>query len=81
MAHRALQLLANEPTGLVNETLLERRRRRRIGAMKAVVIHHYGGPEALKYGEFPDRPSALETSWSRSPRRRSIQSTSWSAPV
>ena len=26
MAHRALQLLANEPTGLVNETLLERRR-------------------------------------------------------
>ena len=22
--------------------------------MKAVVIHHYGGPEALEYGEFPD---------------------------
>ena len=21
--------------------------------MKAVVIHHYGGPEALEYGEFP----------------------------
>ena len=26
MAHRALQLLANEPAGLVNETLLARRR-------------------------------------------------------
>ena len=22
--------------------------------MKAVVIHHYGGPEVLEYGEFPD---------------------------
>jgi hypothetical protein len=26
MAYRALQLLANEPTGLVNETLLAQRR-------------------------------------------------------
>ena len=46
MAHRALQLLANEPaqrlnrgagSGAANED----------GRMKAVVIRHYGGPEVL----------------------------------
>ena len=43
MAHRALQLLANEPGQRLNPGRWERR----IGEMTAVVIRHYGGPEVL----------------------------------
>jgi hypothetical protein len=39
MAHRALQLLANEPAQRLNPGRWERR----IGEMTAVVIRHYGG--------------------------------------
>jgi alcohol dehydrogenase-like protein len=53
MAHRALQLLANEAaqrldrgagSGVAEED----------GRMKAIFIRRYGGPEVLEYGEFPD---------------------------
>ena len=80
MAHRALQLLANEPAGLVNDSR-SAAPQRRIGDMKAIFIRRYGGPEVLEYGEFPDPVVGRETSWSRSPRRPSTQSTSWSGPV
>jgi NADPH:quinone reductase-like Zn-dependent oxidoreductase len=53
MAHRALQLLANEPAQHLNGAL-GAAPQRRIGDMKAIFIHHYGGPEVLEYGEFPD---------------------------
>jgi NADPH:quinone reductase-like Zn-dependent oxidoreductase len=54
MAHRALQLLADEPARRVNETCPEWGPQWRIWAMKAVFIRRYGGPEMLEYGEFPD---------------------------
>ena len=47
MAHRALQLLANEPTGLVNDSRSEAPQRR-IRDMKAIFIRRYGGPEVLR---------------------------------
>jgi NADPH:quinone reductase-like Zn-dependent oxidoreductase len=53
MAHRALQLLANEPAQRMNGAL-RAAPQRRIGDMKAIFIRHYGGPEVLEYGEFPD---------------------------
>lgn len=53
MAHRALQLLADEAARRLNGT-----RRSGIaeedGRMKAVVIRRYGGPDVLEYGEFAD---------------------------
>jgi hypothetical protein len=53
MAHRALQLLANEPTRFVNESQ-SAASQRRILDMKAIFIRSYGGPEVLDYGEFAD---------------------------
>ena len=53
MAHRALQLLANQSAPRLNEgglgALAEEN-----GEMKAALIRRYGGPEVLEYGEFPD---------------------------
>jgi NADPH:quinone reductase-like Zn-dependent oxidoreductase len=53
MAHRALQLLANEPTRFVNESQ-SAASQRRIVDMKAIFIRSFGGPEVLEYGEFAD---------------------------
>ena len=53
MAHRALQLLANEPAQRLNGAL-GAAPQRRIGDMKAIFIRRYGGPEMLEYGEFPN---------------------------
>jgi hypothetical protein len=47
MAHRALQLLANEPARLVNDSR-SAAWQRRIGEMTTVVIRRYGGPEVLR---------------------------------
>src|ERR1700733_11754816 len=52
MAHRALQLLADELARRLNGGRLGASQRRR--RMKAVFIRRYGGPEVLEYGEFPD---------------------------
>ena len=61
MAHRALQLLANEPAQCERVSASRSRVVKEEKDMKAIVIRHYGGPEVLEYGELPIR-SGAETS-------------------
>jgi hypothetical protein len=37
--------------------------------MKAIVVHEYGGPEVLKFEEYPDRFPAGAKCWCGSPPR------------
>jgi NADPH:quinone reductase-like Zn-dependent oxidoreductase len=53
VAHRPLQLLADESPEQLNGVLLSGAAEEKT-AMKAVFIRRYGGPEALEYGDFPD---------------------------
>ena len=53
MAHRPLQLLADESARCLNEVAVGAAAEED-GAMKAVFIRRYGGPEVLEYGDFPD---------------------------
>jgi NADPH:quinone reductase-like Zn-dependent oxidoreductase len=49
--------------------------------MKAVVIRHYGGPEVLEYGEFPDPVVGNGDVLVKVAAAAINLSTSWNAPV